>query len=205
MCSPVLLLPFIAPSLILPFDTLLKCTPSLLLCSTGAHSRRSIAICSWCRGADNSLFYLSLSSTKGPGHWSNASRLMAAQQAAFCTLLRGWREEGRIQQWLKIQGLYWQTYTQKIQKIWFSKFLLHYELKMAVVTSYVQLFKKKQGGSCFTAGVRPLVYRFYQTEMWWQVGNEFPVKFMLPRVCMIWQFTLPIKLMTVSSVAPVYY
>lgn len=143
MCSPVLLLPFIAPALILPFDTLLKCTPSLLLCSTGAHSRRSIAICSWCRGADNSLFYLSLSSTKGPGHWSNASRMMAAQQAAFCTLLRGWREEGRIQQWLKIQGLYWQTYTQKIHKIWFSKFLLHYELKMAVVTSYVQLLKKK--------------------------------------------------------------
>lgn len=41
----------------------------------------NVAICSC--GADNSLFYLSLSSTKGPGHWSNASRLMAAQQAAF--------------------------------------------------------------------------------------------------------------------------
>lgn len=44
-----------------------------------------VAIFSWCCGADNSLFYLLLSSTKGPWHWSNASRLMAAQQAPFYT------------------------------------------------------------------------------------------------------------------------
>lgn len=54
--------------------------------SAGPLYHCNIAICSRCCGADNSLFYLSLSSTKGPGHWSNASRLMAAQQAAFFSL-----------------------------------------------------------------------------------------------------------------------
>lgn len=58
-------------------------TPPPLLSSTGPLCHCNVAICSWCCGADNSLFYLPLSSTKGPGHWSNASRLMAAQQAAF--------------------------------------------------------------------------------------------------------------------------
>lgn len=62
-----------------------KCTPPpLLLSSTGPLCRHNdVAISIWCCGADNGLFYLSLSSTKGAGHWSNASRLMAAQQAAF--------------------------------------------------------------------------------------------------------------------------
>lgn len=79
--SPPLYL--VPPSTNLLFNTLLKCNPHPLLSSTGPLCHHNRAICSWCRGADNGLFYLSLSSTKGPGHWSNASRLMAAQQAAF--------------------------------------------------------------------------------------------------------------------------
>lgn len=55
----------IPPSLILPFHTLLKCNPHPLRCPL-CHC--NVAICSRCCGADNSLFYLPLSSTKGPGH-----------------------------------------------------------------------------------------------------------------------------------------
>lgn len=69
-----------------PLPTLADC-----LCRSDA------AICRChCRRSDNRLFYLPLSSTKGPWHWSNASRLMAAQQAVFLhrpTQLRGQREE----------------------------------------------------------------------------------------------------------------
>lgn len=72
------LLPHPIPRWLSPLDTLLKCNPS----QHRHHPRRcNAAICGWCCGADNSLFYLPLSSTKGPWHWSNASRLMAAQHA----------------------------------------------------------------------------------------------------------------------------
>lgn len=78
--------PFSTPSSIPPrFSPSTLCwsvTPPLLG-STGPLCCCNVAICSWWCGADNSLFYLPLSSTKGPRHWSNASRLMAAQQAAF--------------------------------------------------------------------------------------------------------------------------